>query len=179
MPFGEECRGHWVFTASSKNPVAIVDVNMNPILNQTEVYSGIYARVSVQFFAYNSNGKKGIGCGLGPVQKLEDGEPLGGTISAEEAFGGANAFGGGYPQQFQQPVQQYAQAPQMYAPPAVLPQAAPEPQQYIPAQPVQSFAPQQPQFGYPQQYAAPQAPQQPQPQIDPITGMPVGGVMGI
>jgi Protein of unknown function (DUF2815). len=87
MPFGEECKGHWVFTASSKQAPEIVDLNMQRILSQTEIYSGIYARVSVRFFAYASNGKKGIGCGLGPVQKLEDGEPLGGRISAAAAFG--------------------------------------------------------------------------------------------
>ncbi len=161
LPFGDECKGHWVFTASSKNPIAIVDANLNPIINQTEIYSGIYARVSVQFFPYNSNGKKGIGCGLGPVQKLEDGEPLGGTISAEAAFGGANAYTGYTPQQFQQPVQQPAQ------------------QQYIPQQHNPSpLAVQQPQNSYQPQFNA-QTTQQPAQQIDPITGIPIGGVMGI
>jgi len=87
MPFGEECKGHWVFTASNKQKVEIVDINLNPIIDQTQIYSGIYARVSVRFFPFNQNGKKGIGCGLGPVQKLEDGEPLGGRITAAEAFG--------------------------------------------------------------------------------------------
>jgi hypothetical protein len=87
MPFGDECKGHWVFTASSKLAPEIVDISMQRILNQTEIYSGIYARVSVRFFPYASNGNKGIGCGLGPVQKLEDGEPLGGRVSAVAAFG--------------------------------------------------------------------------------------------
>jgi hypothetical protein len=87
MPFGDECKGHWVFTASSKQAPEIVDLSMQKIINQTEIYSGIYARVSVRFFPYASNGNKGIGCGLGPVQKLEDGEPLGGRVSAAAAFG--------------------------------------------------------------------------------------------
>ncbi|MBL4937627.1 DUF2815 family protein [Clostridium sp. YIM B02515] len=86
MPFGEECKGHWVFTASSKHAPEIVNVTMQRIFNATEIYSGIYARVSVRFLPYASNGKKGIGCCLGPVQKLEDGEPLGGRVSAAEAF---------------------------------------------------------------------------------------------
>ena len=72
-PFGPECKGHWVFTASSSSPVPVVDANQNPIINSTEVYSGCYARVCVSFFPYNSNGKRGIGCGLEAVQKLEDG----------------------------------------------------------------------------------------------------------
>jgi hypothetical protein len=87
MPFGEECKGHFVFTASSKLAPEIVDLSMQRILNQTEIYSGIYARVSVRFFPYASNGKKGIGCGLGPVQKIQDGETLGSRVSAATAFG--------------------------------------------------------------------------------------------
>jgi len=50
MPFGQECKGHWVFTASSKQPIAVVDTGLNPIINQSDVYSGIYARVSVTVF---------------------------------------------------------------------------------------------------------------------------------
>ncbi|MEI3338882.1 MAG: ssDNA-binding protein [Eubacterium sp.] len=66
------------------------DANMNPIINQTEIYSGIYARVNVNFFPYAFGGKKGIGCGLGPVQKLSDGEALGGSApTAAQAFGAA------------------------------------------------------------------------------------------
>ena len=42
----------------------------NPIINQSEVYSGMYGRVNVTFYPYVFGGKKGIGCGLGPVQKL-------------------------------------------------------------------------------------------------------------
>lgn len=89
MPYGEECKGHWVFTASCKADRApfVVDANVQPILQQAEVYSGMYGRVNVSFFPYNNSGKKGIGCGLNGVQKLRDGEPLGSQVSAEEAFG--------------------------------------------------------------------------------------------
>lgn len=89
QPFGDECKGHWVFTASSKQAPQVVDQAINPIIDQSEVYSGMYARVSVNFFAYNSNGRKGIGCGLNNVQKLADGEVLGGRTTAAEDFGGA------------------------------------------------------------------------------------------
>lgn len=85
--FGDECKGCWVITASSKQRQDIVDAGLNPIIDPTEVYSGMYARVCLNFFAYNSNGKRGIGCSLGPVQKTRDGEPLGGRITAAEAFG--------------------------------------------------------------------------------------------
>lgn len=90
MAFGPECKGHWVFTASAKAdyPPEVVDKMGNPIINQSEVYSGMYGRVNVNFFPYAFGGKKGIGCGLGPVQKLRDGEALGGgRVSAAQAFG--------------------------------------------------------------------------------------------
>lgn len=176
MPFGEECRGHWVMTASSKQQQAIVDLNLNPILDQTAVYSGMYARVNVNFFPYNSNGKKGIGCGLGPVQKLEDGEPLGGRISPEQAFGSVPYQA---PQQaLQQALQQAPQQP-MYQQPAY-PQAPQQPMYQQPVYPQASVypqAPQQPAQPQPQQ----QQPAQQQPvQYDPITGAPInGGIMGL
>lgn len=89
-PFGDECKGCWVFTASAKAdyPPEVVDRNGNPIINQSEVYSGMYGRVNLSVYPYNFAGKKGVGFGLGPVQKLKDGEALGGSMpSASEAFG--------------------------------------------------------------------------------------------
>lgn len=171
MPFGDECRGHWVMTASSKQQPAIVDLGMNPIINQTEIYSGMYARVNINFFAYN-NTKKGIGCSLGPIQKLADGEPLGGgAMSPEEAFGAM--------QQEYQPQQPAYQAPApAYIPPANMQPGYPPAQAGYPQQAMPQGYPQQPsvQPGYPQQPAYPQQPQQ----LDPITGKPYnGGVMGI
>ena len=90
MPFGPECKGHWVFTASAKAdyPPEVVDQNGNPMINQSEMYSGVYALVNVEFYPYMSGGKKGIGCGLGPVKKVRDGEALGGSApTAAQAFG--------------------------------------------------------------------------------------------
>lgn len=94
QPFGEECRGHWVFTASCKADRApfVVDANVQPILQQSEIYSGMYGRVNVSFFPYNNSGKKGIGCALNGSPKLRDGEVLGGRVSAEEAFGQMPAY---------------------------------------------------------------------------------------
>lgn len=74
--------------ANSITPPQVVDTDLQPILDPTEVYSGCYARVSVSFYAFNTNGNKGIACGLGNIQKLRDGEPLGGNrVSAEDDFG--------------------------------------------------------------------------------------------
>lgn len=90
MLFGPECKGHWVFTASAKAdyPPEVVDQNGNPMINQSEMYSGVYALVNVEFYPYMFGGKKGIGCGLGPVKKVRDGEALGGSApTAAQAFG--------------------------------------------------------------------------------------------
>ena len=102
--FGSECKGHWVFTARSKAdlPPEIVDQNINPVINQSEIYSGIYARVNVSFYPYYYGGKKGIGCGLNAVQKGRDGEPLAESrVSASEAFGSSTHQPAGAPAAYQ------------------------------------------------------------------------------
>lgn len=156
-PFGPECKGHMVITASSKAQPQVVDLNVQPILNQAEVYSGCYGRVSLNFFAYNQAGNRGIGCGLNCIQKVADGEPLSGGVSAQEAFGGSNAY------------TDAAQAQIMGAATGGIAPAMPGSTNYgypasVPGMP----------GGYAQQ------PQTPIP-IDPITGRPLmqGGVMGI
>mgnify|MGYP001119670508 FL=1 len=78
--------GHWFINANSKTAPQIVDKAVKPILDRDEVYSGCYARVSLNFYAFNSNGNKGIACGLGNIQKIRDGESLGGRSSAADDF---------------------------------------------------------------------------------------------
>lgn len=85
-PDDEAYAGCYFFNASSKNKPGIVDENVQPILDQSEVYSGCYARVAVNFYAYNANGNKGIAAGLGNIQKLRDGDSLGGATRAEDDF---------------------------------------------------------------------------------------------
>ena len=87
LPFGEECKGHWVLTASSKNKPQVVGIdNINCELAPQDIYSGMYARVTINFFAYDTAGSKGVGCGLGNVLKTRDGEPLSGGASAASDF---------------------------------------------------------------------------------------------
>ena len=88
-PFPEECKGHWVITASSKQPPQVVHIsNINVPLAETDVYSGMYARVTVNFFPYDNSGTRGVGCGLSNVCKLRDGEPLSGRTTAANDFAG-------------------------------------------------------------------------------------------
>lgn len=95
-PFGPECKGMWVFTAScaaDRRP-EIVDIGGNPIIDATEIYSGIWARVSCDFYPYAVPARQGVGCGLGNVQKLADGEPLGAARpSAADDFSDTDDLG--------------------------------------------------------------------------------------
>lgn len=88
-PYGPECKGCYVITVSSKQKPVIVDAFRNDITNPAELYSGCYGRASINFYGYNSNGKKGISAGLLSVQKLHDGEPFG-------TFGSASDFDDGW-----------------------------------------------------------------------------------
>ena len=72
--------------ANSATAPGVVDANRNDILDRSEVYSGCYGRASINFYAYNANGNRGIACGLNNLQKIRDGEPLGGRASAESDF---------------------------------------------------------------------------------------------
>lgn len=77
---------YFVNANSSKKP-SVVDASLNPVMDKDEFYSGCYGRASVNFYAFNVAGNKGIAAGLQNLQKLEDGERLAGGSSAEEDFG--------------------------------------------------------------------------------------------
>ena len=85
-PDDEAYANCYFVNANSSTAPEIVDKARDPILNRSEVYSGVYARVSINFYAYKSNGNRGIACGLGNIQKVRDGEPLGGKTSAADDF---------------------------------------------------------------------------------------------
>ncbi len=70
----------------ASHPPRIVDKNKNEILDHSEVYSGCYAQAVITLFAYNSNGNKGIGVGLGGIRKLSDGEPLTSALVTDTDF---------------------------------------------------------------------------------------------
>ena len=86
-PDQPEFRGHYFLNASSKFKPGIVDRNLDPILDDDEFYSGCYGRVSLNLYAYSVSGNRGIAAGLNAIQKLSDGEPLGGRVRAEDEFG--------------------------------------------------------------------------------------------
>ena len=76
----------YFINANSTQKPGVVDAEMNAIIDANEFYSGCYGRASISFFAYNTAGSKGVGCGLNNLQKLEDGERLGGSTTAADDF---------------------------------------------------------------------------------------------
>lgn len=85
-PDDEAYKNAYFVNANATSAPGIVDADLNPILTRSEVYSGVYGRASITFYAFNSSGNKGIACGLNNLQKIRDGEPLGGKASAESDF---------------------------------------------------------------------------------------------
>lgn len=82
----EAYKNSYFVNAKSKTKPGIVDADCNPILDPEEIYSGMYGRASITFYAYNTGMSKGIACGLNNVQKIADGERLGGKATAESDF---------------------------------------------------------------------------------------------
>lgn len=76
----------YFINANATSAPGIMDADLNPIMTRSEVYSGVYGRASITFYAFNSSGNKGIACGLNNLQKVRDGQPLGGKASAESDF---------------------------------------------------------------------------------------------
>lgn len=147
QPFGDECKGHWVITASKQAangaPFLCSIEDRNSVIAPTEIYSGIYARVTLEFYPYDRPDSKGVACGLRGVMKTRDGEPLCGTVVTSSEFDEPGV--GAQPN---------------YAAPAAPAYQAP-------------VAPAYPQAAAPQQYAQPAAPQQGGVRINPITGQPM------
>lgn len=85
-PDDEAYAGCYFINANSASAPGIVDADRQPVIDRSEVYSGVYGRASINFYAFNSNGNKGIACGLNNLQKIKDGEPLGGKSRAEDDF---------------------------------------------------------------------------------------------
>lgn len=78
--------GHMFLNASAKTKPGVVDKDLNPILDQADFYSGCYGRASINFYPFNTKGNMGVAAGLNNLQKLSDGEALGGRSKAEDDF---------------------------------------------------------------------------------------------
>ena len=79
-------KGCYFINANSATAPGVVDADRQPIMDRSEMYSGVKGRASINLYAYNVNGNRGIACGLNNLQKIADGEPLGGKARAEDDF---------------------------------------------------------------------------------------------
>lgn len=89
-PDDEAYANAYFINANATTAPGIVDADCNPVLTRSEVYSGVYGRASINLYAFNSNGNKGIACGLNNLQLIRAGSPLGGKASAESDFATAD-----------------------------------------------------------------------------------------
>jgi hypothetical protein len=124
VPYPDECKGCWVINASSQQkPRVVHQSNIKAELDPDDIYSGMYAQVMLNFYGYSKNGI-GVGCGLGPLMKTREGEPLAGGISVEAAFSDVGCVA--------QPTQGSGATPAQppYTPPAQPAYASPTPQGY-------------------------------------------------
>ena len=96
-PDDEAYKDAWFINANSPTAPGIVDRYRQEILDHSEVYSGVYGRASITFYAFNNSGNRGIACALNNLQKIRDGEPLGSKISAADDFA---EFGDGDDEEF-------------------------------------------------------------------------------
>lgn len=91
---GDAYTDHWFISAKaseSRKPF-VVDGNVHPILDQSEVYSGMYVNAAVQFYVYSNSGNVGVAASLNGIQKVKDGERLGAEpTTVEDVF---SALGG-------------------------------------------------------------------------------------
>ena len=85
-PDDENYRDCMFVNASSKEAPQIVDRRKQPITDPMMVYSGCYCNISVNFYAFNTNGNRGVACSLGNIQFVKDGDRLGGKASADADF---------------------------------------------------------------------------------------------
>jgi hypothetical protein len=78
-----ENEGHFLLNCRSKKKVGLVDIDRQPILDASEVYSGCWAYLSVTSFAYD-NESKGVSFFLNNIMKARDDESFGGTTSTPD-----------------------------------------------------------------------------------------------
>lgn len=87
-PDDEAYENSYFINANSEDKPEVVDKDVEPILDKNDFYSGCFGRASVNFFAFNTNGNKGVGVALGNIQKLRDGDRMSaGRSSAKDDFG--------------------------------------------------------------------------------------------
>lgn len=85
-PDDPDFAGCYFLNANSKMKPGLVDRQRDPIFSSEDFYSGCYGRASINFYPYNVSGNRGVAAGLNNLQKIADGNPMGGRTRAENDF---------------------------------------------------------------------------------------------
>ena len=87
-PLGPEYAGHFYFNTKSLTKPGAVDAHGHDILGSQDIVSGDYGRVSLNAYAYDQAGNKGVSFGLNNIMLVAKGDSLGGSKpSAAADFG--------------------------------------------------------------------------------------------
>lgn len=79
-------QGMMFLSASSDNPIGVVDKYAQPIINQEDFYSGCWGYADIRLYPFNRGGGIGVGVGLQNIMKKRDDDRLDGRQSAQTAF---------------------------------------------------------------------------------------------
>lgn len=82
--WGEVFKDSWYIRVSSQNRPAVVDRNVQDIIDPSQVWSGQYGRATVRPYAYDKSGNKGVSFGFTAIQIARDGERLSGGGAADK-----------------------------------------------------------------------------------------------
>jgi hypothetical protein len=93
MPPGYE-EGAVFINAKSQQAPGVVDQKVQPIINESDIYAGCWARAQINAYAYDMKGNRGVAFGLNHLQKVKDDEPIGGRTTPDMAFAPVEGAGG-------------------------------------------------------------------------------------
>jgi len=86
LPDGYEAGAIFINLKCTKVAPKIVDRKVKPITDDSLVYAGCYGIASVNAYAYDQAGNKGVAFGLNGIQITRDGESLSGRPAVESSF---------------------------------------------------------------------------------------------
>lgn len=85
LPEGYEAGAFFINLKATQRP-GVVDQNVQDILEERDFYAGCWAIANVRAYYYDQKGNKGVSFGLQNIQKVGDGDPLGGRVRPTDAF---------------------------------------------------------------------------------------------
>ena len=85
LPQGYEAGAIYLNLKSAQRP-GVVDQKMNEIIDESDFYGGCWARASINAYAYDQKGNRGVAFGLNNLQKLKDDDAFGNRSKPQDDF---------------------------------------------------------------------------------------------